>query len=530
MALSISTWPYVFEPPGVPFSASAAEKMAWPKMSAAKADLNDYNDLHEVLGAHIYFSGSFTNPSPITVTFRAYDDDNNDLLFEMSGQVPTPQSQGYDWWDWYEWIFWIGKCSWELDRPMMVRMELTAYCSGWLDYSKTVYQEVIDTTAVPDTAINFDSIPHPANFYIDGSFYGLTPIRVEQEADSYHTIEFRLTNFENYYDLVKWPGSGETSYIATLVPVMPEMSYIKFVTVPTEAELYVDGVYKGLTDITIEQIASSTHGFSIVKTGYDTIVGTITWPSSGARTESFTLVVEEEEGWLATAKNFILNVLPDWLLSIPKAIADTISNALNIDNIINTLIPDAIQTVKSYVDALLVQVVNYLPTWMIDLINWLSLSGKATVEWIENVGIDIINSIGDWWGQVTYFVGQEVQNIKDWVDNLLDIVKDRIDAVEQTLRFLDSIIAAKIHLWWESIKDTIEFIIPQFILDAVTWVTDTAVPAINDFLTNFPSLFNDFYAFITSPDAIVQKALELLADSYVEKKDDIREEYQEGME
>jgi len=155
MVAKIEIWPYVFVEPGPLFSATDDEKFRYPEQSIVSADLINYPSDHEVCGAIIYLTGPFSNTSPIVVTFKAYNNDTGKLLWEGSYNIPTPTSQGWEWWNWYNVKFWIGHAAWEIDGPMKVKMDVTVEGSDVITTSKTVYQDMIDTSIAEEPPENW---------------------------------------------------------------------------------------------------------------------------------------------------------------------------------------------------------------------------------------------------------------------------------------------------------------------------------------------------------------------------------------
>lgn len=142
--VSVNYWTYMFEPPGPTFSDSDNTKLNWSEMSGIP-DLDDFPLNHEVLGDIAYFTGPFTNTEPINYEVKFYNDNTGKLLYSRSYQIPTPASQGWEWWNWVKVKSWIGHASWEIDRPMKVRIEIRV--TGWIfNESRTLYMDVIYTT------------------------------------------------------------------------------------------------------------------------------------------------------------------------------------------------------------------------------------------------------------------------------------------------------------------------------------------------------------------------------------------------
>ena len=136
-------------------------------------DLADYPLNHEVLGAIVYFT-NIGNTSNININIKFYNNNTNKLLWEGYQYIPTPASQGREWWNWYKTKFWIGHASWEIDSPMTVRMEITL--SGWMSESRTLYMDVVDTTPpirIKETITWQAFVPNMENDFIVYSIYGI---------------------------------------------------------------------------------------------------------------------------------------------------------------------------------------------------------------------------------------------------------------------------------------------------------------------------------------------------------------------
>ena len=144
--MEVNVWTYSFEPPGPAFLDSTNTKYNWNEISSIP-DLADYPLNHEVLGTIVYFTGPFTNTSEIDVHVEFYNNDTGKFLWGGHQYIPTPASQGAEWWNWYKTKFWIGHCSWEIEGPMNVRAEINL--SGWASGSTTLYMNVVDTSPPP---------------------------------------------------------------------------------------------------------------------------------------------------------------------------------------------------------------------------------------------------------------------------------------------------------------------------------------------------------------------------------------------
>src|SRR3990167_5541140 len=105
--MSIRVWTYRFEPPGPLMSSTNDAKYSHAEIDATSADLIDYPLNHEVLGVIVYTDDRMYEG--LSANAKFYNDDTERLLWDGSYTMPSPNSQGYEWWDWQKIKFWIGR-------------------------------------------------------------------------------------------------------------------------------------------------------------------------------------------------------------------------------------------------------------------------------------------------------------------------------------------------------------------------------------------------------------------------------------
>ena len=146
-------------------------------------------------------------------------------------------------------------------------------------------------------------------------------------------------------------------------------------------------------------------------------------------------------------------------------------------------------------------------------------------QWIR----DAANSVIGWWDKVTSYVVAATTGIRTWITEQLDTLNDILNVIKGDITNLPELINTKISEFWNSVKDTIKVIIPQPILDAVNWIEDVGLPAVNDFLDRFPALFEDFYHFITHPKGIVEEGVISIIEGFVPSEEEINEKFKEEL-
>ena len=96
----------------------------WSLVKQTKTiDLADYPLGTECFYALINF-GRLENTEPIHVVFTFRKNWSGEQLFRFDCDIPTPKSQGWDWWNWYSVCAWIGHFYHEIDVPGTYAVEI----------------------------------------------------------------------------------------------------------------------------------------------------------------------------------------------------------------------------------------------------------------------------------------------------------------------------------------------------------------------------------------------------------------------
>lgn len=117
--------------------------------------------------------------------------------------------------------------------------------------------------------VTFKTSPSGANIYLDGAYIGKTPrSNVTVDAGT-HTITYYLAGYEPYTKTLNVQANKSYVVYASLKPAK---ATVRFESVPTGAQIYVDGSYKGITPKDVE-VSPGVHGYEIKKPGYQSKVG-----------------------------------------------------------------------------------------------------------------------------------------------------------------------------------------------------------------------------------------------------------------
>lgn len=115
-----------------------------------------------------------------------------------------------------------------------------------------------------DGLVFIRSVPGNANVTINGEFRGQTPLEVSLPPGQAHDIRLFRTGFNTATRRIETRPDEERDITISLDPVT---SLVRVLADPPDAELYVDGEFKGLANQTVEMMAASQR-VEIRKEGY----------------------------------------------------------------------------------------------------------------------------------------------------------------------------------------------------------------------------------------------------------------------
>ena len=104
-----------------------------------------------------------------------------------------------------------------------------------------------------DGLVLLQSTPSNANVTVDGVFQGQTPLEITVPPGTSHDLSFFLNGYEEARRSISTRPEEEASLQVNLEPIL---SSVEISVVPQQAELYVNGEYKGNANQTIELLAA----------------------------------------------------------------------------------------------------------------------------------------------------------------------------------------------------------------------------------------------------------------------------------
>jgi hypothetical protein len=141
-----------------------------------------------------------------------------------------------------------------------------------------VYSTLNPVTATPTPTppvqtgtIYAQSSPAGAAIYLNGNFYGYSPITIPNLAPASYTLKASLSGYTPDTQIVTVYAGQTAPYYPVLQPSPPAPRSTGTVTVtsnPSAASVYVDGTYQGKTPLTVT-LYPGTHAFRLSLAGYE---------------------------------------------------------------------------------------------------------------------------------------------------------------------------------------------------------------------------------------------------------------------
>lgn len=135
--------------------------------------------------------------------------------------------------------------------------------------------------------ISLHSEPEGAEIYLDGWYYGITPMTIGGITEGPHTAELKKDGFTDY-------TASVTIIENTVTPVTYTMKSAKgspkktgtliFASSPAGALVFIDSVKRGTTPVTVTDLNTDVHQVKLTYEGYQDYLGSVTLSDGETRT------------------------------------------------------------------------------------------------------------------------------------------------------------------------------------------------------------------------------------------------------
>jgi hypothetical protein len=120
-------------------------------------------------------------------------------------------------------------------------------------------------TVLGSGAVTVRSEPTEAGVFVDGLFRGVTPLEITGLPGGRHSVRIEKGGFKVLFAALETPPRGVTSF--RLEPV--DTGLVDVRTEPAGAEVYLDGRFRGLAPLSVENVRAGPHVIRAEKTGRD---------------------------------------------------------------------------------------------------------------------------------------------------------------------------------------------------------------------------------------------------------------------
>lgn len=188
--------------------------------------------------------------------------------------------------------------------------------SGYIPYDGTLsmpaagqtntYYATLNPVATPTTSppvrygsISVESQPTGADIYFNGNYRGRAPLTITDVWPGTYTISADMTGYRTYSTTTSVSSDIRSSVYCLMTPVNTAGA-LSILSSPSNADVYLDGLYKGRTPITLSNLASGTHSIQLGYNGYYDWKSTVVVPEGGTKTVSATLnpMPGSSTGWI----------------------------------------------------------------------------------------------------------------------------------------------------------------------------------------------------------------------------------------
>ncbi|MDV4342888.1 PEGA domain-containing protein [Methanoculleus sp. YWC-01] len=154
-----------------------------------------------------------------------------------------------------------------------VRVEKSGYhtYSASLPSSPAAGQtvDVYATLQPVETAgsIHVTSSPSGAAIYLNGNYRGVAPLTIQSLSPGTYSLEADRSGYQSDYSSVTVKAGQQSNVQFTLTPI-EQYGSIKATSSPSGAYVYMDGVYKGRTPMTLTSVSAKKHNIELDLSGY----------------------------------------------------------------------------------------------------------------------------------------------------------------------------------------------------------------------------------------------------------------------
>lgn len=158
--------------------------------------------------------------------------------------------------------------------------------------TKIVYA-TLNPIPTPVPPVNYGSIyvessPSGASIYFNGNYRGSAPLTINEVWPGSYSVQAELNGYHTYTTTTSVSSGTRSDVYCSLSPMVTSGS-LYIISDPTNAKVVLDGLYRGTTPLTLNNLASGTHIVELDHAGYYDWKSTVDVPAGGTKTVSGSL-------------------------------------------------------------------------------------------------------------------------------------------------------------------------------------------------------------------------------------------------
>jgi len=116
-------------------------------------------------------------------------------------------------------------------------------------------------------SIHVTSTPSNAAIYLNGNYRGVAPLTITDLTPGTYSLSADRSGYQSDYTTVTVRAGQQSNMQFTLTPI-EQYGSIKITSSPSGAYVYMDGVYKGRTPLTLSSVSAKNHNIELDLAGY----------------------------------------------------------------------------------------------------------------------------------------------------------------------------------------------------------------------------------------------------------------------
>ncbi len=175
-------------------------------------------------------------------------------------------------------------------RIYQVEVEAEGYQSQKFHLNLTNGKPQVKTFELKSNSgtLQLTSYPSGAQVFLDGIERGTTPCTLTKLREATYTLSLKKAGYNDHTVPFKM-AAGET--LTQQVTLVQLPAALKVTSSPTDAQVYLDGIYRGKTPLELKGVAAGTHLLRVKKDGHGESNRTIRLSAGKTSEETFTLNV-----------------------------------------------------------------------------------------------------------------------------------------------------------------------------------------------------------------------------------------------